>query len=114
MVANSFESQVVAITGGSRGIGFETAKAFLAKGEKKLAELGEILAVLADVSNFKQASDFIDKTVKKFGRLDILVNNAGVAGEGNFVNQNLESIDKIIDTKIAIKIIELAGPNPPI
>lgn len=63
---------------------------------------------------FEEVFNFFSKTINKFGTIDILVNNAGVAGEGNFVSQNLEGIDKIVDTKIALKIIELAGPNPPI
>lgn len=35
------------------------------------------ISVVADVSDAKQVSDMIDKTVSHFGKIDILVNNAG-------------------------------------
>lgn len=116
MDASFFKNQVVAITGGSRGIGFETAKAFLAKkatvsfcsgnkenvekARRQLAKIGPVLAVVSDVSLFKSVSNFVKETIDRLGKIDILLNNAGVAWEGEFADQDEESINQIIDTNI--------------
>lgn len=89
--------KIAFITGGNRGIGFQTALDLkdsgakvvigsrdLAEGEKAVEKL-RAAGVDADVLRFdvrvaadhKAAHDYFDS---KYGRLDILVNNAGIAG----------------------------------
>ena len=78
----------VTITGGNAGIGFATAKLFLAKGYKVTIvgrskerlevaqkELGEVGIGICDISSLPS----IDTFVKNTDPIDILVNNAGIS-----------------------------------
>ena len=90
------KGKVVAVTGGSEGIGRATALRFameganvallarraepLAKTASEIEALGvQVLAVTGDAT--KDMPRFIEETVKRFGRIDALVNNAGGSGQ---------------------------------
>ncbi len=108
-----FEGRVVLVTGGSSGIGYATAKAFLEEGAKvaitgrnlvrlhraegELARLGNVLAVRGDVSKAADAKRMVAETVRRLGPIDVLVNNAGV-----YINKPVEAFsereyDEIMD-----------------
>jgi NAD(P)-dependent dehydrogenase (short-subunit alcohol dehydrogenase family) len=83
--------KIVLVTGGAKGIGSATVKAFLAEDCKVVivdrdTEAGPVLAnssglkarfVEADLTNLKACKKAIEQTVSLFGGLDVLVNNAG-------------------------------------
>ena len=90
--------KVAIVTGGSSGIGLETALAFARKGANVVIadvdekggkeavqavekEGSEAIFVETDVSDSEHVQALVDKTMERFGRLDYAVNNAGVGGE---------------------------------
>ena len=86
-----FENKVVAITGGSDGIGKALVDSLIKLGAKvatcgrnqdKLYDLQvkhsgmPLHTLVADVSNLNDCKNFINSTIKTFGGIDICVNNA--------------------------------------
>ncbi len=90
----SLAGRVALITGGSRGIGAATVKAFVSAGakvvfnyhqsqadaEQVVSECGgeRCVAVQSDLNAMQNAADLVSATVRHFGRLDILVANHGI------------------------------------
>ncbi|MBN2592824.1 MAG: glucose 1-dehydrogenase [Sedimentisphaerales bacterium] len=91
-------NKVALITGGSSGLGRETAIAFAKAGAKvviadvdahggeetakRIADQGsDVLFVKADVSKSNHVEQLIRQVVKTYGRLDCAHNNAGIEGE---------------------------------
>ena len=87
-------NKVVLLTGGTEGIGYECAKAYLRAGAKlsvisnneeslrrASANLGkcDVLFILADVSDAHGVEDAVAKTVSRFGKIDVVHNNAGIS-----------------------------------
>lgn len=85
------DNRVALITGGTSGIGAETARLFIQEGAKvvisgRSEEKGQILSeelgensqyLLSDVTKEEDIENSVKETVNQFGKLDILFNNAG-------------------------------------
>ena len=132
----NLEDNVVLITGGSKGIGRETAKIFAKKKCKVIitgrrveeltktshlinSECGFCDFYQGDVTSIADCQRIIAAVVEKYHRIDILINNAGMSMRGMFIDTSIELFHKVIDinftgavnmTKIALpKIIESQG-----
>jgi short-subunit dehydrogenase len=133
-MSNFFNNKVVAITGGSDGIGKALIDTLLPLGAKistcgrsqdKLQLLqsqhpgNPLLTVVADVSNYNDCKNFVDSTIKTFGGIDILINNAGISMRALLKDTDIDVIKKVMDinfygtvncTKLALdSIIERKG-----
>ena len=83
--------KVALVTGGSRGIGFATAKILSENGatvvitaknqerlEKASSGIPNSIGIVANIRDKDDVKNVVIKTVEKFGKIDILVNNAGI------------------------------------
>ena len=113
------KDKIAIITGGSRGIGYSTAEAFLREGAKviitasskknadkaalKLKEKfpGSVVeGISPNLSDFSNVKKEFDEVIEKYGSIDILVNNAGVSESTPFMNYTEETFDKVMDLNV--------------
>ena len=131
------QNQVAIITGGSRGIGFATAKRFAEEGavvviaassqasaQKAVEQLkglypqARVEGISPVLSSLESVKEAFDGVVQRHGRLDILVNNAGVSESTPLAGYTEETFDKVMDlnvkgvftaTKVAADYMEKQG-----
>lgn len=112
-MATDLQNKIALITGGTSGIGRDTAVLFAKEGAKvaitgrREAEGNETIAMVraaggegifikGDVSKASDVRTFVQKSVDKFGRLDVAFNNAGVEGQWlPLVDQTEENWDYV-------------------
>src|ERR1043166_1201708 len=102
------------ITGGNSGIGFATAKLFVAEGARvvitgrdpgKLAaaarELGaNALGIVADATDPAASEKAVAEAVEKFGKLDIVFANAGISAQTPVGSTALETFESVLKTNV--------------
>ena len=120
------DGKIALITGGSEGMGFDTAKEFIQEGafvfitgrrkpelEKAAAELGEnAAAIQADAGNLEDLDRMYAEIKEKKSKLDVLFANAGVYEQMPFDKVTEDFYDKCVDinTKGVFFTIQKAIP----
>lgn len=117
MTGGDFSERVVIVTGSSRGIGRETARAFAAAGahvvlngrnrerlEETRADFESagyaVSAYACDVTAAAEAQGLIEHAVSVRGHIDVLVNNAGISMRGPFAETTPEVIEEVTRVNI--------------
>ncbi len=106
-------NQVAIVTGGSKGLGKAMAAGLASAGAKVVlvsrnqaevdaaaAEIAtdhgvETVGMEADVTDSAAVEDFVQATLKRFGRIDILINNAGINIRGPIDELSLEEFREV-------------------
>jgi NAD(P)-dependent dehydrogenase (short-subunit alcohol dehydrogenase family) len=108
---------VAIVTGGSKGIGYAIARAFVQHGmyvvisarndselSRAVTELGgsdRVAAVRADVRQAADADRLVKEAAQRFGGVDVLVNNAGIGRFANVADMSIDTWREVIDTNLS-------------
>lgn len=112
------EGKVCVITGGAGSLGLESAKLMLKEGAKIMlvdtrqdiltkalgaldSDANPVSSVIADVSDTEDTKNYIEQTVKKWGKIDILFSNAGVSG---VIKPVTEFPEDVFDRVMAVNV----------
>lgn len=99
-------SRVVLVTGGNRGIGLATARAFAANGDQVMighragTSIDDLVGVTCDVADTASVNSAFDEIEKDYGPVEVLVSNAGITRDGLLMRMSDEDIDDVINTNL--------------
>ncbi|WP_333973111.1 SDR family oxidoreductase [Alteromonas mediterranea] len=128
-MSNGIENKVILITGGSTGLGAETARFLASRGAKvavaarrktKLDEVvtdihangGTARAYELDVTDKAQVEATVAAVVADFGKIDVLINNAGLMPIRPMAEVNTDEWDAMIDVNLKGTLYGIAAALP--
>ncbi len=121
--------KVALVTGAARGIGFETARALIARGasvtvvdldeeaaSRAAAQLHDsrALGIAADVTDRGALQRAVAATVERFAGLDVVVANAGIVSRvASFRAMSSENFERVLDVNLmgVCRTVEAALPE---
>lgn len=98
--------RTVLITGGSKGIGLATARAFAALGDNVAVTYNsspppdDIFAVKCDVTKQSDVDDMFAAVEEKFGPVGVLVSNAGITRDGLILRMAEADFEDVVDANL--------------
>ncbi|MCP1247380.1 SDR family oxidoreductase [Acetobacter cerevisiae] len=128
-MTKGIKGKVVLITGGSTGIGAETARLLAERGAKvaiaarRKDRLDEVVADIAssggtarsyalDVTDKSAVQSVVAAIIADFGRLDVLINNAGLMPIRPMAEVNTDEWDQMIDVNLKGTLYGIAAALP--
>ncbi len=112
------EGKVAIITGGTRGIGFETSKLF-AKNKANVILLGSreetvnkaledlkkegisnVEGYYPNLNNYEEIENLFSSIKENYGHIDILINNAGISASKPIEDTTVEEFDRIMSLNV--------------
>lgn len=120
-----YAGRVALVTGGTAGIGAETARRLAAegarvlltgrdreRGEQVAGEIGPAAAFVAgDLTEPGAAPCLVDAALERHGQLDLLVNNAAIDHTGDLLRTPLDEVRVLLEVNLlgALAMLQAAG-----
>ncbi len=99
-------SRVVLVTGGNRGIGLATARAFAAGGDRVIiahrggSSIDDLTGVTCDVADTGSVNAAFDLVERDFGPVEVAVSNAGITRDGLLLRMSDDDITDVLNTNL--------------
>lgn len=101
------EARTVLVTGGSRGIGLASARAFEADGHRVAVTYAtkpppdDLFSLRCDVTSTSDVDAAFAAVEDRFGPVEVLVANAGITNDGLLLRMSEAAFTTVVDTNLA-------------